>query len=108
MALTVDDFADVQSALWRAKHKWFNIGVRLGLRVDTLQAIDREKEHLEDKLTEMILRWLNLGQQCTWKALREALEHHTVDLPELARKIKTNNESHEGQNFFSVHVMFRL
>lgn len=106
MALTVDDFADVQSALWKAKDKWFNIGLRLGLKVTTLKDIDLDKGSLEEKLREMILKWLNLGQQCTWTALGEALKHHTVELPELARMIK---ESHESKNYFvQCMFMFRL
>ena len=104
MALTVDDFADVQSALWGAKRKWFNIGIRLGLKVNTLQDIDHDKDSLEDKLTAMILCWLNLGEQCTWKALEQALKHQTVDLPELALKMKTNHGSHESESYF-IHCI---
>jgi len=108
MALTVDDFADVQSALWTARSKWYNIGVQLRLRVTDLEAIDSEPGlDLEGKFRKMILSWLKLGQQqCTWRALREAVRHHTVNLPELAQQIKTNYES---QNCFvrCMHV-FRL
>jgi len=106
MALTGDDLADVQSALWEARHKWFNIGLRLGLKVTALKAIDLEKGSLGEKLREMILTWLNLGQQCTWMALAEALKHHTVELPQLARMIKG---SHESKNYFVQCIfMFRL
>ena len=59
MALTVEDFADVQSALWDARSQWFNIGVRLQLKVPDLKAIDRELGlDLEDKFAKMIISWL--------------------------------------------------
>lgn len=97
MALTEDDFADVQSALWEAKHKWFNIGVQLGLKVSALKAIDREQGlNFEDKLKEMIISWLEKGKMCTWRALRKALKHKTVNKPELAQNIKTNYGSNES------------
>ena len=97
MALTVDDFADVQSALWEARQKWFNIGVRLRLKVTTLKTIDCESgQNLEDKLREMILSWLKDGKMCTWRALRKALKHQTVNEPELACQIKTKYGSNES------------
>ena len=98
MALTQDDFSDVHSVLWEARSKWFNIGLQLQLKVTALKAIDEEQERLEDKLREMILSWLQHGQRCTWRALRKALRHHTVDLPQLAQQIKTKYGSNESQN----------
>ena len=110
MALTVDDFADVQSALWEARSKWFNIGVQLRVKVTDLKAIDCEPGlDLEGKFRKMILSWLEHGQRCTWAALREVLMHKTVDLPELAWQIKTNHGSDESQNsFVQCMYAFRL
>ena len=100
MALTVEDFADVQSVLWEARSQWFNIGVRLRLKVTDLKAIDREVGlDLEDKFVKMIISWLEHGQRCTWRVLIKALKHHTVNLPELARQIKTNYGPNESQNY---------
>ena len=110
MALTVDNFADVQSALWEARHKWFSIGVRLQLKVADLEATDRELGlDLEGKCMRMILSWLESGQTCTWRVLREVLEHHIINLPVLAREIKTNFGSNEGQSHFvQCMYVFRL
>jgi len=110
MALTVDDFADVQSALWGARHKWFNIGIRLRLKVTDLEAIDDELGlDLEGKFVRMILSWLESGEKCTWRALREALTHHIVNLPVLAREIRTEFGSNESQNqFVQCMCVFRL
>ena len=101
MALTVGDFADVQSALWEARSKWFNIGIQLHLKVPDLEAIDHEPGlDLVGKFNRVIIYWLEHGQLCTWSALGEALKHHTVGLPNLARKIKINNGSDESQNSY--------
>ena len=110
MALTVNDFADVQSALWEARRKWFNIGVRLRLKVTDLEAIDHELgQDLEGKFVRMILSWLVSGEKCTWRALRETLKHHTVSLPVLAREIKTEFGSNESQSHFvQCMYVFRL
>ena len=106
MALTEDDLGDVQSALWEARRKWFNIGLQLRLKVSDLETIDSEQGlDLEDKFRKMILSWLRLGQQCTWRELRKALKHHTIDLPKLAQWIKTNNGSDESQSTF-VQCMY--
>ena len=101
MPLTVDDFADVQSALWDARSRWFNIGVRLGLKVTDLMAIKCEPGlDLEGKFIKMILSWLQRGKKCTWRELRMALKHSTVNLPELAWQIKTSYGSKESQNCY--------
>ena len=97
MALTVDDFADVQSALWEARSQWFYIGVRLRLKITDLKTIARDPGlHLEDRFVRMILSWLERGQRCTWRALCRALKHHTVNLRELALRIKTNYGSEKS------------
>ena len=110
MALAVDDLADVQSALWEARHKWYSIGIRLRLKVPDLKAIDLEPElDLENKFKKMILSWLERGQRCTWRALRKALKHPTINQPELARLMKTKYGSDESQNyFFQCMYVFRL
>lgn len=107
MALTIDDLADVQSALWEARSQWFNIGVQLRLKVADLEAIDcRQGINLEAKFTEMIIAWLKQGKRCTWTALIEVLKDHTVNQPEVARQIKTKyNGPNEGQKVLCfVHV----
>ena len=75
-----------------------------------MEAIDRELGlDLEGKFMRMILSWLVSGQTCTWRALREALEHHIINLPVLAREIKTNFGSNESQSHFvQCMYVFRL
>ena len=109
MALTIDDFADVQSAIWAARSKWYNIGVQLRLSVPDLQAIDNEPGlDLESKFRKMIISWLERGQRCTWRALRETLKHHAVNLPGLAQQLETNCGLDKSKNSFSFSTCMCL
>lgn len=100
----------VVSAIWEAHAKWFNIGTQLRLKLNVLETIDHKPGlDIEKKFRKLISSWLKLGEQCTWRAIRSALNHHTVNLPDLAQKMNTNYGSDESQNSFvhCIHV-FRL
>ena len=101
MALTEENFPDVLSALWVARERWFFIGTQLRLKVADLTAIKHESgPNLENKLVNMILSWLRSGENCTWRALIEALKHQTVNFPVLAKEIETKFGSNESENYF--------
>ena len=86
--LAVDDFADVQEALWEARSKWHNIGTRLKLGVFELDCINAEQGFgLEEKFNLMIKTRLKKMEPCTWGDLHEALIHPTVDMPSVAVKL---------------------
>ena len=52
--LGIDDFGDVQVALWRARCKWYNIGVRLKMDLTDLDVIAKERGlEIEDKFNRM-------------------------------------------------------
>ena len=88
--MDIDDFRDVQEAIWEARPKWHNIGVRLKLKVSDLDAIDAESGiDLEEKFNRMIKSWLKRIESCTWIDLCEALKHPTVAMPNVADKVKT-------------------
>ena len=83
--LTEDDYADVLDALWAARVKWYNIGVRFKIKPSDLDPINMEMD-VDTKLQKMIRVWLNSGRNCTWKAVVEALSHHTVDMLKVAKE----------------------
>ena len=88
--LDLDNFRDVQEAIWEARPKWYNIGVRLKLEVSDLDAIDAESGiDLEEKFNRMIKSWLKRIEPRTWMVLCEALKHPTVAMPNVADKVKT-------------------
>ena len=84
--LTIDDFYDVQSELWRARQNWYNLGVRLGISIAELEVIDQDS-NVGRKFNQMIKSWLNKGKNCTWKSICATLRHPTVDMGALATEI---------------------
>ena len=87
--LDISNFGEVQEAIWEARPKWYNIGIRLKLEVSDLDAIDAESGiDLEEKFNRMIKCWLKRSEPCTWTVLYDALKHKTVDMPNVAAKLK--------------------
>ena len=87
LQLGIDDFAQVQEALWEARSKWHNIGTRLKLGVFDLDCINSEPGFgLDDKFNLMIKTRLKRMEPCTWRDLYDALNHPTVDMPSVANK----------------------
>ena len=89
--LTLDDYAEVSSALWDAKHKWFSIGVRFGIKVTELEAI-RSEDSVEERFHRMVTTWLKAGKNCNWKHICEALSHHTVGMQHMAENLRDSPE----------------
>ena len=88
--LDIGNFGEVQEAIWEARPKWYNIGVRLKLEVSDLDAIKAESGiDLEEKFNRMINCWLKSIESRTWATLYEALKHPTVAMPNVADKVKT-------------------
>ncbi|CAI8049656.1 hypothetical protein GBAR_LOCUS27340 [Geodia barretti] len=86
--LGIDDFAQVQEALWEARSKWHNIGTRLKLGVFDLDCINSEPGFgLDDKFNLMIKTRLKRMEPCTWRDLYHALNHPTVDMPSVGNKL---------------------
>ena len=84
--LTEDDYPEVLDALWAARVKWYNIGVRFRIKISNLDTIDMEAVDVEVKLRKMLSMWLKSRGDCTWKAVVEALSHHTVDMLKVAKE----------------------
>ena len=84
----IDDFAQVQEALWKARSKWENIGTRLKLEVHELENIDAEGGMSVDKKFNLMIKTrLKKFEPCTWRDLYDALNHPTVDMPDVASKL---------------------
>jgi predicted GTPase len=90
--LTVDDLAAVQSKAWRARHKWYNIGLELGLKADDLDCIQMSDPG--SCFREMLKQWLRQERiEKTWDKLIKALQSETVNYGALANSIATQGES---------------
>ena len=86
--MTIDDFARVLEALWAARSKWKNIGVRLKLAVSDLDCINAEPGiSLDEKFDRMLSARLKMIEPCTWRNLYDALNHPTVAMSDVASKL---------------------
>ena len=89
--LSIDDFGEVQVALWRARSKWYNIGIRLKMDLTDLDVIDMDGgAKVDGKFSLMLQSWLKTTQPRTWKVLYEALMHPTVDMSIVAETLSVN------------------
>jgi hypothetical protein len=87
--LIIDHLGDVLEAVWEARVKWYNIGLKLGISVGTLDSISKAyNQNPDDCLTAMIKDWLNRGKpKPSWAAVAEALKSPMVGYVQLANKL---------------------
>ena len=87
---SLEDLRHIIEALVEVKHKWFQIGIQLGLSPSTLECIEGQCSNSFDKaLYEMIKEWLKLSDQPhTWNDIVHALRLKSVDEGTLAGKIE--------------------
>ena len=82
----MDDLYHVHEAVYRARIRWYNIGLQLGVPVDTLDSIGQEKGDGGDHLCNVLKWWLKRGG-ATWGALSDALKSPTVEEHQLAKTL---------------------
>ena len=75
--------------------KWFNIGLKLGISVGTLNAIKKNNsQDPDDCLTAMLEYWLNNGKpKPSWAAVANALKSPMVGYAQLAEQPENNSHS---------------
>ncbi len=56
--LCIDDLQDVFSSLIKADKDWFELGLALGIQVDTLEGIKSRENSDKARLCEMLTHWL--------------------------------------------------
>ncbi len=77
------------SRLHPQRRRWFQIGVRLGLRHDVLENIEDQYRDNDRRLQNVVITWLRLrGLQPTWLALVDALRHEMVGDEGAAERIR--------------------
>ena len=87
--LGIDNLGDVLESVWEARVKWFNIGLKLGISVGTLNAIKKNNnQDPDDCLTAMLEYWLNNGKpKPSWAELAKALKSPMVGYAQLAEQL---------------------
>ena len=76
--------------MWEARSKWYNIGLELGLKAGTLEAI-KQSNHcdVDNCFRATLMEWLkNSKLKPTLSSLADALKSPTVGLAQLAEDIK--------------------
>ena len=88
--LTVDDdLAVLLEELINVRAKWYNIGMKLGVGVGTLNAIRAQCNDPSDCLRETLAAWLRTRPTpTTWSKVVEALNSATVDEGTLATSLQ--------------------
>jgi hypothetical protein len=83
-------------------HKWFHLGLSLGLRYPTLKNIGASHHHdVGDHMTDMLLKWLRGADRTervrgppSWRSLALALNCPLVRESQVARNIQGNHTIH--------------
>ena len=91
--LTSSDIKIVQDKTWKARGKWYQIGIRLGMSTDDLDTI-RSAVHRQDDddyFTDMLSKWLR-RRDATWEALAKALRSEQVGYSDIADSIFTSSQ----------------
>ena len=87
-ALATSDLRKVYKAAWDARIKWYNVGLELEMDSATLDTIEGEKSHIDDRFRAMLTTWLRTAKpRPTLTALAEALQSPTVGCGHLTEQI---------------------
>ena len=75
--------------MWEARSKWYNIGLKLGVPVGTLDSISKAaNQNPDDCFTAMIKDWLRNGKpKPTWATVAKALKSPMVGYAQLAEQL---------------------
>ena len=104
--LGVDDLSVVLEELFAIRSHWNPMGLKLGLKVDTLDAIKQQCcGDPRDCFQEMLKNYLKKTNPLpSWRSLIEALKSPTVDQPQLAKKLE--KQYCPGKHFTAISIMY--
>lgn len=78
---------DLQNDLAQIAHKWYNIGLLLGVSAHDLDKISRDGSDFQRLLSDMLSHWLSNNATATRSDLEEMLKSKIISEPKLARKL---------------------
>ncbi len=88
--LTINDLNLVYSETYEARSKWQNILLELGVGKHSIDSISKKwRENPDDCYREGLSEWLN-GDGRSWKNIANALTRPTVNLSNIASKLRKN------------------
>ena len=69
--------------------RWYNFGLQLGVRHETLHATEMSQfSDSRDQLLEMLKVWLTTSDNTSWKVLSDALRSPTMGQSQLAGSLE--------------------
>ncbi len=101
--LCIEYLHEIFSQLIKAAKDWFDIGLALGIQVDTLEGIDSNKSSDKARLREMLTHWLQSSSSRTWSDICNGLRSDTVQQNVLADTIQ---EKYKG--FLGYPIVLRM
>jgi hypothetical protein len=79
VALGPNNTNEVLNLMWDYRSRWKFIGIKLGIHMPTLDAIEMNHRRVEDCLTELITTWLRgTNPKPTRSAITKVLESQSV------------------------------
>ena len=88
MSLSVNDLRVLFPELYPARTKWYDIGLMLGVPVDTLDSIQSETDDMGACLRKMLASALkSMNPKLTWKHIIDALKSVVVSEESLAETL---------------------
>jgi len=69
--------------------RWYNLGLQLNLRPETLETIRAHFNDPRDQLREMLKTWLTTSDNPSWKTLTNALKSPAMGESRLAGGLET-------------------
>ena len=98
--LCIEGLQDIFSLLIKAAKDWFELGLALGIKVNTLEGIKSKENCDKARLREMLTHWLRSSSSRTWSDICNGLRSDTVQQDVLADIIE---EKYKG-----IHVFIAL
>ena len=97
--LVPDDLCDVMEAIFTVQHKWYWIGLKLGIQHKTMDAISTQcSSNIKDCLKEMLKQWLcNTSPPPMWSGLVQALSSELVGEKRLSEEIREQYCHEDGE-----------
>ena len=86
--LALDDLACVLEEVLDVSADWYNLGLRLKVKIGTLQCIQTEFSAPKHQLREMLKAWLTTVDDPSWKTLIAALRSRMVGASRLAAALE--------------------
>ena len=88
MRLEAEDLGTVHEELYDARSKWYDLGMKLGVKVAVLDRIRQQFSNPSDCLRGVLRHWLQSSPCPTWEEVCAALRSCTVGEHALAQQLE--------------------